>query len=133
MPPWTLVTGLDFAGVAEHSDAVSPKLYTMHWAQMVTFWGNELMARRPGLDERLLVRALISLLDMFDGTVEDPGGESLVDYRYPEPDEPHPGSDSAQRRKIARPPPRWDGGRSFTAGARIRSRHRFSSPPEDCC
>ena len=101
MPPWTLVTGLDFAGVAEHSDAVSPKLYTMHWAQMVTFWGNELMARRPGLDERLLVRALISLLDMFDGTVEDPGGESLVDYRYPEPDEPHPVSDSAQRRKIA--------------------------------
>ena len=51
MPPWTLVTGLDFAGVAEYSEAVSPKLYTMHWAQMVTFWGNELMARRPGLDE----------------------------------------------------------------------------------
>jgi hypothetical protein len=101
MPPWTLVTGLDFAGVAEYSEAVSPKLYTMHWAQMVTFWGNELMARRPGLDERLLVRALISLLDMFDGTPEDPGGESLADYRYPEPDEPHPVSDSAQRRKIA--------------------------------
>jgi hypothetical protein len=101
MPPWTVVTGLDFSGVAEFSDAVSPKLYTMHWAQMVTFWGNELMARRPELDERLLVRALISLLDMFDGTPEDPGGESLADYRYPEPDEPHPVSDSTQRRKIA--------------------------------
>ncbi len=101
MPPWTLVTGLDFSGVAEYSDAVSPKLYTMHWAQMVTFWGNELLSRRPGLDERLLVRALISLLDMFDGTPEDPGGETLADYRYPEPDEPHPVSDSTQRRKIA--------------------------------
>ena len=101
MPPWTVVTGLDFPGVAEFSDAVSPKLYTMHWAQMVTFWGNELMARRPELNERLLVRALISLLDMFDGTPEDPGGESLADYRYPEPDEPHPVSDSTQRRKIA--------------------------------
>ena len=101
MPPWTVVTGLDFSGVAEFSDAVSPKLYTMHWAQMVSFWGNELMARRPELNERLLVRALISLLDMFDGTPEDPGGESLADYRYPEPDEPHPVSDSTQRRKIA--------------------------------
>ncbi len=101
MPPWTLLTGLDFAGVARHSDAVSPKLYTMHWAQMVTFWGQELLARRPGLDERLLVRALISLLDMYDGTDEDPGGESLEEYRYPEPDEPHPVSDSAQKRKIA--------------------------------
>jgi len=101
MPPWTLLTGLDFSGVAEFSEAVSPKLYTMHWAQMVTFWGAELIGRRPQLDEGRLVRALISLLDMFDGSVDDPGGETLDDYRYPEPHEPHPVSDSAQRRKIA--------------------------------
>ena len=35
MPPWTLFTGLDFAGIAPHVDAISPKLYTMHWAQMI--------------------------------------------------------------------------------------------------
>ena len=35
MPPWTIFTGLDFAGIAPYVDAISPKLYTMHWAQMI--------------------------------------------------------------------------------------------------
>ena len=35
MPPWTIFTGLDFAGIAPFVDAISPKLYTMHWAQMI--------------------------------------------------------------------------------------------------
>jgi len=100
MPPWTEVTGLDFAGIARFSDAISPKLYTMHWAQMITFWGSALKEANPGLDESLLVRTLVRVLDMADGTDEDPGGNSLADYRYPEPHEPHPVADNPQRRKI---------------------------------
>ena len=101
MPPWTILTGLNFSGISPFCEAVSPKLYTMHWAQMVTFWGTTLREQNPNIDERLLVGALVQLLDMIDGPPDDPAGESLEDYRYPEPDEPHPVSDAPQRRKIA--------------------------------
>ena len=96
MPPYSLATGFDFAGAAQVADSISPKLYTMHWAQMVQFWGAEPMRRNSGLDERLLVRALVRLMDLTD----DEGGQRFADYGYPKPDEPHPISDGVQRRKI---------------------------------
>ena len=34
MPPYSIVTGLDFHGVSPFCDAVSPKFYTMHWSMM---------------------------------------------------------------------------------------------------
>ena len=64
---------------------------------MVKFWGDVLMANNPGLDETLLVRALVNLLDLADG---DEGGRAIDDYGYPEPDEPHPIPTSVQIRKI---------------------------------
>jgi hypothetical protein len=54
------------------------------------------MAANPGLDERLLVRALVHLLDLDDGE----GGSTIADYGYPEPDEPHPIPTEAQLRKL---------------------------------
>jgi hypothetical protein len=98
MPPFSLLTGFDFPAAAEHCTSISPKLYTMHWPLMVKFWGEALLAANPGLDEQLVVRTLVNLLDL-----ADPGaaGETLSDYRYPEPDEPHPIPDGPQRRKIA--------------------------------
>ena len=112
MPPWTLFTGLDFAAIAPYVDAISPKLYTMHWAQMVTYWATALLEAtqhkhgsakaRPGgaLDEGLLIKAIVRVLDMADGTESDPGGETLEHYHYPEPHEPHPVADGPQLRKI---------------------------------
>ena len=97
MPPFSLFTGFDFAAAASCCSAASPKLYTMHWTVIVEFWGRILLDRNPGLDEELLVKALAHLFDLGDRT---DGTESLADYHYPEPDEPHPVSAAAQSRKI---------------------------------
>ena len=97
MPPYTTLTGFDFAAAAEIADVVSPKFYTMHWSLMIQFWGEVLLESNPGLDERLLVQSLVKLTDIADGD----GGERLADYGYPRPDEPHPIPDAPQRRKIA--------------------------------
>jgi hypothetical protein len=99
MPPFSYITGLDFAMASEHCDSVAPKLYTMHWSLMVKFWGDELLAHNPGLDENLLTRALVNLLDIAD-VERNQATLSLDRYGYPEPDEPHPIPDDPQIRKI---------------------------------
>jgi len=96
MPPLTLFTGFDFGRAAQYCDAVSPKLYTMHWTVMVEFWGRRLLENNPGLDETLLVHALANLFDLAD----EPPGDHLADFHYPEPHEAHPVSAEAQRRRI---------------------------------
>ena len=102
MPPLTLLTGFDFAGAGAFCDAASPKLYTMHWTVMVDFWGRQLLAHNAGLDERLLVHALAQLFDLGSSAPGDtPPADTLRDYHYPEPDEPHPVSEAAQLRRIA--------------------------------
>lgn len=98
MPPYSLLTGFDFTAAAAHADCISPKLYTMHWPLMVNFWGRHLLKTNSGLDERLLTRALVSLMDLADSTNHI---ESLDQYHYPPPDEPHPIADEPQRRRIA--------------------------------
>lgn len=97
MPPFSVLTGLDFAAAAGQAHSISAKLYTMHWALMVRFWGETLMAHNPGLDEALLVRALVHALDLAD---DEPAGDALAAYAYPPPDQPHPIGDGPQLRKI---------------------------------
>jgi hypothetical protein len=96
MPPFSLITGLDFYAAGDFCTSISPKLYTMHWSLMVKFWGDVLLAHNPGLDERLLVRALVNLLDLADDLVD----ADIGDYGYPAPDEPHPIPNGPQQRKI---------------------------------
>jgi hypothetical protein len=96
MPPFSHVTGLDFATAAPYCASIAPKLYTMHWSLIVEFWGRVLLESNPGLDEKLLVRALVHLLDLAD----EPVNATLADYGYPNPDEPHPIPTSTQQRKI---------------------------------
>jgi len=96
MPPFSTLTGLSFTGAAAHCGSLSPKLYTMHWALMVRFWGSTLLAANPGLDERLLVRTLVRLFDLADDLVPD----YLAAFDYPQPDEPHPIPNGPQARKI---------------------------------
>ena len=38
----------------------------MHWAVILNFWGTEILRGNPGLDEKLLVRAIAHLLDLGD-------------------------------------------------------------------
>lgn len=97
MTPYSFFTGLDFARIGDNCGSVSAKLYTMHWCQMIEYWGRELLDANPGLDEGLLVRALVSLMDIAD---PGGGGSTLADYHYPEPDEAHPIPSETQARKL---------------------------------
>ncbi|MEX0818267.1 MAG: hypothetical protein WD070_01705, partial [Pirellulaceae bacterium] len=96
-PPWSRISGFDFGIAAQHSQGISVKLYGMHWAMMLRSYGEQLLAANPGVSELLLVRALVTLLGIEDGE----GASNLAAYRYPAPDEPHPGGDLAQASKIA--------------------------------
>ncbi len=95
-PPFTAVSGMDFAAVAKHSAAISVKLYTMHWPMILRFYGDQLMNANPGLSSQALVRALVKWLDIAD----DDGLPQLEDYNYPRPNVPHPVGPKAQARKI---------------------------------
>ena len=35
--PWSFISGFDFARAAPHSNAISTKLYSMHWTMMLRF------------------------------------------------------------------------------------------------
>ena len=96
-PPWSRISGFDFGLAAAHSQGISVKLYGMHWAMMLRSYGDQLRAANPHVSELLLVRALATLL----GIEDDDRSAKLDDYRYPAPDEPHPGGDMAQAGKIA--------------------------------
>ena len=95
-PPWSRISGFDFGIASQCSQGISVKLYGMHWAMMLRSYGEQLRAANANVSELLLVRALVTLL----GTEDGEGAERLEDYRYPGPDEPHPGGDSAQASKI---------------------------------
>ncbi len=97
MTPYSFFTGLDFARIGESCASVSAKLYTMHWCQMVEYWGRELLDANPGLDEGLLVAALVHLMDIAE---PGSGGRTLEYYHYPEPDEAHPIPSETQARKL---------------------------------
>ncbi|MEZ5393917.1 MAG: hypothetical protein R2724_13920 [Bryobacterales bacterium] len=80
-PPWTIPSGMDFRRVARFSSAISCKLYTMHWPMMLRFYGDQIAAANPGLDNRLLTKFLVRALDIADDT----GFDRLEDYSYPDP------------------------------------------------
>jgi hypothetical protein len=94
-PPFTIVSGFDFARAAAHSAAISVKLYTMHWPMMLRFYGDELKEANPGLSSELLAAVLVRLMDI-DESARGP----LEHYTYPEPHVPHPVSPQALERKV---------------------------------
>lgn len=95
-PPFSYASGMDYALAAKSSDAISVKLYTMHWPMIVRFYGDALLAANKGLSERLLMRKLVRSL----GIADDDGFDRLSDYTYPAPDTPHPVGRKAQISKI---------------------------------
>jgi hypothetical protein len=96
-PPWSLVSGFDYAAASAHCDGIGVKLYTMHWPMMLRGYGEALLAKNPGLSEALLARCLARWWDVSD----DDGPERIDGYAYPEPGEAHPVGAEAQARKIA--------------------------------
>jgi hypothetical protein len=96
MPPLSYFTGMDFTASSAYCDSISPKLYTMHWSLIVKFWAEALLEANQGVDEALLVRALVNMLDLADNQVD----ATIADYGYPAPNEPHPIPDNPQIRKL---------------------------------
>lgn len=90
-----------FPGVAEFFRLKAALSADILGCQMVEYWGRELLDANPGLDETLLVRALVSLMDLAEPDSDSgSGGHTLADYRYPEPDEAHPIPTETQARKL---------------------------------
>ncbi|MGH1479816.1 MAG: hypothetical protein ACRBM6_14060 [Geminicoccales bacterium] len=87
-PPWSHLSGMDFARVADAADDIAVKLYTMHWPMMLQNYRRHFTDRGVPEDD-----ATEGLLKLFDT-----GGGSA--FHYPEPDEAHPASAEAQARKI---------------------------------
>jgi hypothetical protein len=96
-PPFSLASGMDYGRIAPHCSAFLVKLYTMHWPVILRFYGEALAKANPQVTERLLVDVLKGWLD-----ITDPADKrrQLAEFRYPEPEEPHPTVESAQARKI---------------------------------
>ncbi len=96
-PPFSLVSGLDFARASAIADGLAVKLFTMHWPMMLSFYAEQLVKANPKVDETLIVQAVARWMDIAD----DNRYRTLSDCRYPEPDEPHGAGIEAQTRKIA--------------------------------
>lgn len=97
MPTYSTVTGFDFGGAAAICNAVSPKLYTMHWSLMVKFWVEPILAANPQLSEESVVRSIVRMMEIEE---DEKGGTSVSDYGYPAPNEPHSTPDGPQSRKL---------------------------------
>jgi hypothetical protein len=95
-PPWNQASGFDFGRASRHSQGFCVKLYGMHWGMMVRFYADQLGAANPGLDPQRLLAAIIRLLGVADPN--DP--VDPASWRYPDPDQPHPGGLQAQLKKI---------------------------------
>ena len=87
-PPWSQLSGMDFARVAEFADDIAVKLYTMHWPMMLQNYMHHFV--NAGMTKDRVSSGLLKLFDT--------GGDKV--FRYPEPDEPHPAGADAQMRKI---------------------------------
>ncbi len=96
-PPWTALSGMPFADLAGRCQGVSVKLYTMHWPMMVRAWADALASANPSIAaDPNLGRGIARLF----ATNDDPGPARLEDWRYPEPEEPHPVGAKTQESKI---------------------------------
>jgi hypothetical protein len=96
-PPWNLASGIDFARSGGNVSGYCVKLYTMHWAMILRFYADQILAANRGLSDELLGQVLVRLLDIAD----DRGLAQATDYHYSGPDEPHPAGAKAMQRKIA--------------------------------
>ncbi len=96
-PPWSDLSGIDFAGSGDVVDHFCVKLYGMHWLMMIRSYAEQLLHCNSDLGEQSLLKALYYLFDM---SSDSPPGV-LEDVRYPSPGDPHPGDSAVRIRKIA--------------------------------
>jgi hypothetical protein len=96
-PPWTAISGFSFEAMAPFADAISVKLFTMHWPMMVGSWTARLLRDNPALGSTKSVAPLIArIFDIADAPEEF--GDAIA--QYPEPNAAHPVGAAAMVRKI---------------------------------
>jgi hypothetical protein len=96
-PPWSDLSGIDFAGSGDVVDHFCVKLYGMHWLMMIRSYAEQLLGCNRELGEHSILQVLYYLFDM---SSESPP-PVLEDVRYPSPGDPHPGDAEVRKRKIA--------------------------------
>jgi hypothetical protein len=101
-PPWSMLSGFDFAAVAGSGVcAIGAKLYTMHWPMILRSYGDSLVALSPALaGDQDLADGIARLFGMQDGGKRF---GPLHEVRYPDPHERHPAGALAQEAKIRQP------------------------------
>jgi hypothetical protein len=97
-PPWTSLSGFDFAAMAPHADAIAAKLFTMHWPMMVGSWTKRLLRDNPALGT--FAQVAIEVARLFD-ICDSPEQFGPAIAEYPGADANHPVDRAAQLRKIA--------------------------------
>ena len=93
--PLSDVSGFAWPALADTSDAVGVKLYTMHWPMMARYWARDLVgsADQKALDT--VTAAMAGFLGFCDAPLPD--GALL---HYPPPETPHPVGRQAQALKL---------------------------------
>lgn len=96
-PPWNIATGMDYSQLTDIVEAVSVKLYTMHWPMIVGAYTRHLRESNPGVSDSELAAVVVRALQLDDPDNDHSLAESTT---YPAPDVPHPVGRKAQRAKI---------------------------------
>lgn len=94
--PWSRFSGFDWASLAQTSDAVGVKLYTMHWPMMARSWARDLV----GSEDKAALDTVTAAMADFLGICDEAPTDGAQLY-YPPPDMAHPVGTQAQARKLA--------------------------------
>lgn len=93
--PLSRCSGFDWQALADTSDAVGVKLYTMHWPMMARYWARDLV----GSDDAPALDAVTAAMADFLGFCDGPAFDGS-DQHYPPPELAHPVGTQAQIGKI---------------------------------
>ena len=94
--PLSRFSGFDWDALAQTSDAVGVKLYTMHWPMMARLWARDLVGEQDKAVLDVVTAAMMDFLGFSDQLPAD--GAALI---YPPPALAHPVGIQAQQDKLA--------------------------------
>lgn len=95
--PLSDFSGFAWSALADTSDAVGVKLYTMHWPMMARYWARDLVGSNDQQALNTVTVAMADFMGFCDAPLPD--GASL---NYPPPDTQHPVGRLAQAQKLQR-------------------------------
>ena len=85
-PPWNRSSGMDYRALANHCQAVTPKLFTFDYSVLPRWYGQTLLGWNPELAESAVLDALVDWMDLPDDIEQ----RTLAHYNIPAPEERHP-------------------------------------------